>query len=203
MQISYVLLVFLFIISLFNIGEKIYNKLNVNHFFVAGGLLLSLVCLSIPDILLNNISFSVVGFIFPLFLTLKLLPKILNKNSFIKCLIGVLLCAFALLIYNLLNIKNLQFFLAYSLLLGCLLFILTKSTSLSFISLFLGLNVGEFILFKMQGELDSALFFGGEQVFSMLLLSIIFCLIASVLQESFLQRKSVKQQKRINVLIEK
>ena len=131
------------------------------------------------------------------------MPKILNKNSFVKCLIGVLLCAFALLIYNLANIKDLQFFLAYSLLLGCLLFVLTKSISLSFISLFLGLNVGEFILFKMQGELDSTLFFGGEQVFSMLLLSIIFCLMASVLQESFLQRKSVKQQKRINVLIEK
>lgn len=204
MDFIFILLGVLIILSLFNVGSFVYKKLKINHFVISAFLLVLLLLLFVPNIKINNVSLSIAGFIVPIVISLKLLPKLKSKRRVSSFIVSVLLTITAVLVYNLIDFSMFEYslikpYMPLSIVLGLVTYLICRRSSISYLSLLYGITLGQVIFYqiKFSGEI---LVLGSQEILTALIISTLTSLICEGIYGLYVKNKRTRYEKKLERL---
>lgn len=207
MDFVFILLGVLIILSFFDVGSFIYKKLGLNHFLVSALLFGLVLLLFIPNIIIENISINIAGFILPLLLAIKLLPKLKSKKRIINFIISLLIITTSVMVYNLIDFSTfnnlvIKPYVYVSLIAGIIIYLICKRTSICYLSLFFGINIGNLLFFQIKyaGEYNAILTLGSREFLDFLILSMLISLICEGVYGHHVKQKKFRYEKKLERL---
>ena len=134
MELIFILLGTLIILSLFNVGEIFYKKIGLKNYFVTIFLILLLLSLFLPNIIFDNIGITISGVIIPFLLCFKFLKELNSKRAYLSFFVSVLVIITSVMLINILDEKglnniNFTFIFIYGICLAILAFSINISNS--------------------------------------------------------------------------
>ncbi len=205
MDFIFILLGVLIILALFDVGSFIYNKMGVHHFAVAGFLLALLLLLFVPDIKLNSFTISVAGFILPLIICFKFFPKLRSRRRISAFIVSLLIILTSVLLYKLVDFSIFEYslikpYMPLSIVLGLITYLICRRSSVSFLALFFGLNLGEILFYQIKYSGDFVLALGSRELLTAFIISLLTSLICEGVYGVHVKRKKVKYEKKLERL---
>lgn len=184
MTLSVLMLGVLIILVSFNVGESIYAKLKLKKGHLIGLLLLTLVLYFVPNIKINGITFTWVGFFLPFVFSVLSLLKVKKAKAYFKMFVALLI-AFSLdMIYNLITFDVyetaiFQPYVVLGLILGSVGLILAETPTRLYASNFLGLIFAEIVFYISRYSIygEYYLTIGSRKVFETLLVGFVTSLL--------------------------
>lgn len=199
MDFFYILLGSLIILSLFNVGEFVYNKIGISHFVLCVLFVFTLVLSFVPDISFGGYALSLVGSIIPLLLSIRIVFGIRSKKDAFSFIVSCIISCLAIIAFSLLGIESLELiqpYVYFSLGLGVIIQLFTKNMRVSFASMFFGLSIGSFIFFQTKfGGTDAIFIFGSKE----LLISVLCAMLAGVVISLFQSFYEYRAQKKVKI----
>lgn len=205
MDFIFILLGVLIILALFDVGSFIYNKMGVHHFAVASFLLALLLLLFVPDIKLNSFTISVAGFILPLIICFKFFPKLRSRRRISAFIVSLLIILTSVLLYKLVDFSIFEYslikpYMPLSIVLGLITYLICRRSSVSFLALFFGLNLGEILFYQIKYSGDFVLALGSRELLTAFIISLLTSLICEGVYGAHVKRKKVKYEKKLERL---
>ena len=205
MDFIFILLGVLIILALFDVGSFIYNKMGVHHFAVASFLLALLLLLFVPDIKLNSFTISVAGFILPLIICFKFFPKLRSRRRISAFIVSLLIILTSVLLYKLVDFSTFEYslikpYMPLSIVLGLITYLICRRSSVSFLALFFGLNLGEILFYQIKYSGDFVLVLGSRELLTAFIISLLTSLICEGVYGAHVKRKKVKYEKKLERL---
>ena len=205
MDFIFILLGVLIILALFDVGSFIYNKMGVHHFAVASFLLALLLLLFVPDIKLNSFTISVAGFILPLIICFKFFPKLRSRRRISAFIVSLLIILTSVLLYKLVDFSIFEYslikpYMPLSIVLGLITYLICRRSSVSFLALFFGLNLGEILFYQIKYSGDFVLALGSRELLTVFIISLLTSLICEGVYGAHVKRKKVKYEKKLERL---
>lgn len=205
MTLSLILLGALIILTIFNVGESIYKKLNIKKRLLIILLLATLVLYFIPGISINGITFTWFGFVLPLIFSTWVIIKVKNAKKYFKMFV-VALIAFALnIIYNLITFDVyesaiFQPYIVLGLILGIVPLAIAESPKRLYASNFVGIIFAEIVFYfsrySIYGEYYLTL--GSIKVFETLMIAFVSSLLvyffARKIKAMLIRKKLAKRE---------
>lgn len=170
MEFNLIILGSLLILTFFSVGESVLKFYGIKKNTVLFSLALITSGLFLPTVNILGYTFHLGYVLFPLTLSILAFFKI---KSFSKFLICFLISIFSAILFSLLKIENnaLIVVAVFSLVIAIIQSLLHKNIFLAFSSVFLGMSIGYII--SHYNKFEQISFFGNEQIFSIILLSMI------------------------------
>ena len=205
MDFIFILLGELIVLALFDVGSFIYNKMGVHHFAVASFLLALLLLLFVPDIKLNSFTISVAGFILPLIICFKFFPKLRSRRRISAFIVSLLIILTSVLLYKLVDFSIFEYslikpYMPLSIVLGLITYLICRRSSVSFLALFFGLNLGEILFYQIKYSGDFVLALGSRELLTAFIISLLTSLICEGVYGAHVKRKKVKYEKKLERL---
>ena len=180
MTFSILLLGVLIILVAFNVGESIYVKLNIKKKWLLIFLIGTLVLYFIPNLKINGITFTWIGFFLPLIFSVIVLFQVKKAKAYFKMFVAVLI-AFSLdMIYNLITFDVyesavFQPYIVLGLILGSVSMALAQTPTRLYASNFLGLIFAEIVFYVSRYSIygEYYLTLGSRKVFETLLVAFV------------------------------
>lgn len=208
MNLSLLILCVSFILVLFNVGESVYFRLKLKKWLLLLVIASLILLRFIPSININGVTFSIANFIAPVFLSVLIACKNLNKGkTWLKFFVSSLVVITFTLIYNVadLNVYESSLLQPYDILaiiLGFLCFVITNNPKIVFLSSVVGLTVSELIFYKSRYEVYGYynLTLGSEMMICVLLIEFLTSLFALYLVRKIKAYKLKKRKKNKKLL---
>lgn len=180
MTFSIIILGVLIILVSFNVGESLYKKLKIKKRYLLILLISTLILYFVPNIKINGITFTWVGFFMPLAFSLITIFKVKKAKIYFKMFVAVLLTFSLNMIYNLITFdvyesSIFQPYLVLGIIIGSIPMILTANPTHIYASNFLGLIFAEIIFYISRYSIYGEFYLtvGSRKVFETLLVSFI------------------------------
>ena len=205
MDFIFILLGVLIILSLFDVGSFIYKKIGINHFAMSGLLLTLVVLLILPDIKIKNTTISIAGFVFPLIICIKFLFSLRSERRITAFIVSFLIVLISVLLYKLIDYSAFEYalfkpYMILSVVLGLITYLICKRSSISYISLFFGLNVGQIMFYQIKYSSERVLMLGSRELLTALILAFLTSIICECIYGAYVKRKKVKYEKKLERL---
>lgn len=179
MTFSIIILGVLIILTAFNVGESIWNKFGLSKKWLLISLISIAILYFVPNITINGVSFSIVGFIIPTILSVFIIIKTRGAKNFFKMFVAMLI-AFSLgILYNLITFdvyeSNIfQPYLVLAILIGSLTMLVEGDPRRLFASNAIGIILSEIAFYFSRYSIygNYYLTIGSEKVIAVLLLSL-------------------------------
>lgn len=171
MEINFLILGSLFILTLFSVGEGVYKNFKISKKFALLLLLVLIVGIFLPPIEVNQFTLYFDRHIFPFAISVFCLFSVKKLSRF---LFSFLFSSLATMLYLLLtqdiSLAVVDPFVLFGLALGFVVGMFSGSLSENVSSLFLGINAGSILLFVSKYESIETLFFE-QSIFGIVLVS--------------------------------
>lgn len=184
MTFSIILLGVMIILISFNVGESIYCKLKLKKKHLIMLLILTLVLYFVPNIKINGVELTWIGFFMPLVFSLIVLFGVKKAKVFSKMFVVVLITFSLNLIYNLITFDVyesaiFQPYLVLGLFIGSVPLILAEVPTRLYASNFLGLIFSEIVFYFSRYSIYGEYFLtiGSKKVFETLIVSFVTSLL--------------------------
>lgn len=208
MTFSIILIGALIILSIFDVGEGIWQKVQLNKRWFIILLLVNLILYFVPNITINGIVFTWVGFVLPTLFSVVIFLGVRKKVDFVKIFINTLLSFSICIAYNLVTFdvyeQNIfQPYIILGIILGIMPIIIQKNPKCVYVSNTIGIILSElffyFSRYSIYGEYYLTL--GSEKVFCCLIVSfIVSSMLYFVLRKykAFKLKRSLLKREREN-----
>ena len=209
METIFILLCVLIILSIFNVGESFYKIIGLKNYMISGLLLIILMCTFLPYFKIDNIGITISGVIIPFLFCLKYLNEFNSKKTILSFFASLLVLTTFVMIMNLANTSvvndSIYVTIIFSVIMAILSFAITKNSKISFLSLFLGLNIGNLLYFliKYYDVTENILLLGSNEILLFMILSYIFVIFFDIFYEKYKNKKRINQNIIDEKLIEK
>lgn len=160
MDVNFLILGSLFILTIFSVGESVYKNFNLNKKLILFTILLLIVGIFLPPIQYNQHYFYFEKHIFPLALSVICLFKIKKVSIFLfSFLLSVLSTMLYLLIIEEIVFNLIPPFLIFGISLGLIIGLCSKNFYENISSLFLGVTAGSVLFFISKYDSLETFFF--------------------------------------------
>jgi len=202
---SIILLGVLIILVSFNVGESVYRKLGLKKKTLILFLLLTFVLYFVPNLTINGVTLSWIGFFLPTIFSVIVLFRVKNAKEYFKMFVAALI-SFALnIIYNLITFDVyeaaiFQPYLFLGVLLGIALLILVRKPSRVYVCTYFGVIFAEIVFYMSRYSIygDFYLTLGSRKLFETLLTAFAISLFGSFVGRKFkvisIKRKLLKRE---------
>ncbi len=182
MTFAFILLGVLIIMAIFNVGESVYKKLNIKKRHLVTLLIVTMILYFLPNVIINGITFTWVGFFLPLIFSVIVILKTKKTKEYFKMFVMALISFSLNIVYNLITFDVyesaiFQPYLILAIILGIMPFIIPTRL---YASNFIGLILAEIIFYLSRYSIfgEYYLIIGSRKVFEMLLVSFVTSTIA-------------------------
>ena len=180
MTFSILLLGVMIILVAFNVGESIYAKLNIKKKYLLILLIGTLVLYFIPNLKINGITFTWIGFVLPLIFSVLAIIKVKKAKAYFKMFVALLISFSLDMVYNLITFDVyesaiFQPYIVLGLILGSVSMFLAETPTRLYASNFLGLIFAEIVFYVSRYSIygEYYLTIGSRKVFETLLVSFV------------------------------
>lgn len=177
MTFAFILLGVLIILTIFNVGESVYKKLNIKKRHLLTLLIITMILYFLPNIKINGITFTWAGFFLPLIFSIIVILKTKKAKEYFKMFVMALVSFSLNIVYNLITFDVyesaiFQPYLILAIILGIVPFL---SPTRLYASNFVGLISAEIIFYLSRYSIfgEYYLIIGSRKVFEMLLVSFV------------------------------
>ena len=181
MTFSIIFLCLLIILTLFNVGESAWKKIGLSKSEILSLLILCSILYFVPNIVINGITFTWVGFVLPVIFSTIILIRARNIKQFIRMFVAALFAFCLGIIYNLITFdvyetNILQPYLLLALIAGSVPLVAVGDPKRLFVSNTFGLLFAELVYYLSRYSIygDYYLTLGSEKIVATLLVSFVF-----------------------------
>ena len=206
MTFSIILLGVLIILVAFNIGESVYKRLRIKKRTLLIFLTSTFVLYFIPNLKINDVTFTWIGFFLPALFSVIVLLRVKNAKIYFAMFVSALLSFTLNIIYNLITFDVyesaiFQPYLVLAIILGTIPLLLVKTPSRLYASNFVGIIMSEIIFYMSRYAIygEQYLIVGSRKTFETLLLSFVLsvfsCFVARKVKIISIRRKIAKKER--------
>ena len=209
MTFSIIILGVLIILVSFNVGESIYAKLNIKKKWLLLFLIGTLVLYFIPNIKINGVTFTWIGFFLPLIFSVLVLFKVKKAKAYFKMFVALLIAFSSDMIYNLITFDVyesaiFQPYIFLGLILGTVSMVLCETPTRLYASNFLGLIFAEIVFYISRYSIYGEYFLtiGSRKIFETLMVAFVASLFVYFLARKVKVmriRKKLKKNKVVEI----
>lgn len=201
MTFSIIILGVLLILSIFGVGEGTARKLGLGKKWLIILLVSTLILYFVPNIKIRGITFTWVGFAFPIIFTTMVLLGTKRLKQFLTIFISTLVSFSLSIVYDLITFdvyeSNIfQPYIMLGIIIGITSLIICKNPKRAYASNVIGLLLSELFFYISRYSIygEYYMVFGSEKVFCCLLTSFVFSVIS---HKVVLKIKAIAMQKRL------